>query len=96
MAALKTATLDSGDGVKFFDCDAAGRLVKVTLPDPDVDGTITDYLIDSYNPTGYAQVLEEWTDGVLTKTYIIGDDVLAHATATAVRDRCRTMSAISY
>jgi RHS repeat-associated protein len=41
--------------------------------------TVT-YLIDSYNHTGYAQVLEEWTvegvDAALT-CYTLGDDVIA-------------------
>jgi RHS repeat-associated protein len=45
----------------------------------DDNGTVTKYLIDSYNHTGYTQVLEEWTDGVLTKTYIIGDDIIGEA-----------------
>jgi RHS repeat-associated protein len=45
----------------------------------DNNGTVTTYLVDSYNHTGYAQVLEEWTGGVLTKTYIIGDDVIGEA-----------------
>jgi len=35
----------------------------------------TTYLIDPYNHTGYAQVLEETTGGV-RKTYTIGDDVV--------------------
>ncbi len=43
------------------------------------NGTVTEYLVDSYNHTGYAQVLEEWTDDVLTKTYIIGDDIIGEA-----------------
>jgi len=46
----------------------------------DDDGTVTEYLVDSYNHTGYAQVLEEWTGDVLTKTYTIGDDVISQAT----------------
>ncbi len=46
-----------------------------------VDGTTTRYLVDSYNPTGYAQVFTE-TTGSNVKCYIIGDDVLAQATNT--------------
>ncbi len=41
----------------------------------------TTYLVDSHNPTGYAQVLEETTAGITT-SYIIGDDVFAQHTAT--------------
>jgi RHS repeat-associated protein len=40
----------------------------------------TTYLVDSHNPTGYAQVLEETTGGTIA-TYIIGDDVIAQHTA---------------
>ena len=42
------------------------------------DGTtVTDYLIDAYNHTGYAQVLEEWSGGEHPDiTYTIGDDVI--------------------
>jgi len=42
---------------------------------------VTNYLIDPYNHTGYAQVLEETTGGVRT-TYTIGDDVIAQYNAT--------------
>ncbi len=46
------------------------------------NGTITTYLVDSHNHTGFAQVLEEWdttSTPTLTKTYIIGDDVIGQA-----------------
>jgi RHS repeat-associated protein len=33
------------------------------------------FLIDGMNPTGYAQVLEEYTAAGLTKSYLLGDDV---------------------
>jgi hypothetical protein len=44
----------------------------------DVDGVVTDYLIDPYNHTGFAQVIEETTYDTTTTTmfYPIGDDVL--------------------
>jgi RHS repeat-associated protein len=45
----------------------------------DVDGTVTDYLIDPSNHTGYAQVLEERAGSDVTY-YTIGDDVLAQTT----------------
>ncbi|HEY4902823.1 MAG TPA: RHS repeat-associated core domain-containing protein [Candidatus Sulfotelmatobacter sp.] len=35
-------------------------------------GTTTKYLIDSLNPTGYAQVLDELVSGAVTKTYTYG------------------------
>ena len=43
----------------------------------DDNGTVTDYLIDSYNHTGHAQVFKE-RQGTTT-TYIIGHDVLAQS-----------------
>ncbi len=42
-----------------------------------VDAQTTEYVIDSNNLTGYAQVLEEHVAGQLTKTYTIGHDVIA-------------------
>ncbi|MCK4753253.1 MAG: hypothetical protein KAS75_07390 [Planctomycetes bacterium] len=48
-------------------------------------GATTDYLIDSYNHTGYAQVFVE-TTGADKTAYIIGDDVLAQATGTGQTD----------
>ena len=66
-----------GDQKKALEAYAAEhglRLVKFYI-----DGVVTKYLIDSHNPIGYAQVLEEWTDDSLTKTYIIGDDVIGEA-----------------
>jgi len=45
----------------------------------------TDYLIDSYNHTGYAQTFEE-TTGANTTAYIIGDDVLAQVSGTTATD----------
>ncbi len=37
-----------------------------------VNGTTTKYLVDDLNPTGYAQVVEELTNGVVTRTYTYG------------------------
>ena len=46
----------------------------------------TTYLIDQYNHTGYAQVLEETIDDGSTpilKTYTVGDDVIAQYNSTS-------------
>ncbi len=48
-------------------------------------GSVTTYLIDPQNHTGYAQVLAEFTDGVLSKTYTIGDDIIAERTGSTSR-----------
>ena len=39
--------------------------------------TVTTYLVDELNPTGYAQVVEEKTNGVLTRVYTYGHDLLS-------------------
>ncbi len=52
-----------------------------------VGGTTTTYLIDPYNHTGYAQVLEEWdttSTPTLVKTYTIADDVITQASSTSI------------
>ena len=52
-----------------------GLRVQKTI-DPDGTPAVTDYLIDPYNHTGYAQVLTETrnTSPEQTTSYIIGDD----------------------
>jgi RHS repeat-associated protein len=45
-----------------------------------VNGITTTYLVDDLNPTGYAQVVEERTAGVVTRTYTYGHDLLAQDT----------------
>ena len=57
-----------------------GIKIQKTL-NPDGTPEVTDYLIDPYNHTGYAQVFVE-DDGTNKTSYIIGDDVLAQATNT--------------
>jgi RHS repeat-associated protein len=50
--------------------------------DPEDTSERTDYLVDHHNPTGFAQVLEELVDGVLSKSYTLGLDVIAQALAS--------------
>jgi RHS repeat-associated protein len=47
--------------------DADGNRVAKT-----VNGVTTRYLVDDLNPTGYAQVVEEVTNGAVTRQYIYG------------------------
>ncbi len=51
------------------------------------DGVRVDYLIDPANPTGYAQVLEEWQAGQTEPavSYLIGDDVIAQTSGGQTR-----------
>jgi len=48
---------------------------------PQGDDVTTNYLIDAYNHTGFAQVFVE-DDGTDKTSYIIGDDIVAQATNT--------------
>ncbi len=57
--------------------DGDGNRVKKIV------GTTTNlYLVDDRNPTGYAQVLEEKTNGVLTKVYCYGLDLISQRTVS--------------
>ena len=47
--------------------DGDGNRVSET-----VGGTTTQYLVDTLNPTGYSQVLDELVSGSVTKTYTYG------------------------
>ena len=50
--------------------------------DPEDTSERTEYLVDHHNHTGYAQILEEWLNGALSKSYTLGLDVLAQALAS--------------
>ncbi|RYD64140.1 MAG: RHS repeat-associated core domain-containing protein, partial [Verrucomicrobiaceae bacterium] len=39
--------------------------------------TVTSYLVDELNPTGHAQVIEEYTNGTLTRVYTYGHQLLS-------------------
>jgi RHS repeat-associated protein len=47
--------------------DGDGKRVSETVP-----GATTNYLVDTQNPTGYAQVVEEIVAGTVTRTYAYG------------------------
>lgn len=52
--------------------DGAGNKVSET-----VNGVTTKYLIDSNNPTGYSQIVEEVVNGVVTRRYTVGHWVIS-------------------
>ena len=66
--------------------NTAGIRIQKT-EDPDETPILTDYLIDPYNHTGYAQVLQETVDDGSSDwtriQYTIGDDVLAQTSLTS-------------
>ena len=82
----RVETTDSGgtEVVEYVYNDAGIRVQKIE--DPDGTPVVTTYLVDSFNHTDYAQVLEEWTDGANPDvTYTIGDDVIAQSKSGTVR-----------
>ncbi len=78
------------DCVEYTYNTAGIRVQAYSFQQPQNGGTksyeeTTTYLVDTYNHTGYAQVLEEWTGGTLTMTYTIGDDIIAQKDSSGVR-----------
>jgi RHS repeat-associated protein len=47
-----------------------------------VNGITTKYLVDTENPTGYAQVLDELTGASVTRTYTFGLDLISQTQIT--------------
>jgi len=77
----------TGIGIKSFTYDSENHMVTMTngstsvtlLYDGDgnrvaktVNGVTTRYLVDTLNPTGYAQVVEETVNGVVQRQYTYG------------------------
>jgi len=52
--------------------DGDGNRVSVTA-----NGVTTKYLVDTLNPTGYAQVVEEIVDGAVQRAYTYGHDLIS-------------------
>ena len=65
--------------------DTGLRITETTTTD---GGTpeVKSFLFDTRNPTGLAQVLEEYIDGVLKQVFTIGHDVIAQTDATDPQD----------
>jgi RHS repeat-associated protein len=60
------------DGSVTYVYDGDGNRVAKT-----VGGITTNYLVDTNNPTGYAQVLEELQGGVVVKSFTYGHDLIS-------------------
>ena len=69
--------------VNKYEYDDTGTRVRQTVT-ADGTTTVTEYLYDPQNHTGFTQILEETVDGVLPKAYTLGSDVISQATATQV------------
>ena len=61
----------NGGGVSYI-YDGDGNLVGKT-----VGGVTTNYLVDSNNPTGHAQVVEEIVSGIVQRQYTFGHDLIS-------------------
>jgi RHS repeat-associated protein len=62
--------IQHGEIKVIYDGDG-NRVVKT------VGGVTTAYLVDTNNPTGYAQVIDELQDGQLSRTYTYGLDLIS-------------------
>jgi len=60
------------DGAVQYTYDGDGNRVSKT-----VSGVTTTYLVDTNNPTGYAQVVEELQGGQVTRQYTYGTDLIS-------------------
>ncbi|HEV3470216.1 MAG TPA: RHS repeat-associated core domain-containing protein [Pyrinomonadaceae bacterium] len=61
-----------GGGAVTYLYDGDGNRVSKTA-----GGVTTNYLVDTNNPTGYAQVVEELRGGSVTRAYTYGHDLIA-------------------
>jgi RHS repeat-associated protein len=68
---LASFTPGAGPGNAFV-YDGDGNRVGKT-----VAGVTTNYLVDTNNPTGYAQVVEELQNGNVTRSYTYGHDLIS-------------------
>lgn len=64
-------------GTVSFTYDGDGNRVSKT-----VGGVTTKYLVDSANPTGYAQVVEEIVNGSVQRAYVFGHDLISQRQLT--------------
>ena len=82
---MSKTTIDKSGVVTVteYEYDDAGTRVSQTVTADGVT-TVTQYLYDPQNHTGFAQILEEIVDGVLTKAYTLGSDVISQATTIQV------------
>lgn len=63
---------EANSGAVSFTYDGDGNRVARTA-----GGVTTKYLVDSVNPTGYAQVVEEIVNGAVQREYVFGHDLIS-------------------
>ena len=70
------------DGTVALAYDGDGNLVSETVTEGGVT-TVTTFLVDDLNPTGWSQVVEEKVGGVLSRVYTYGHDLVSQRVAQA-------------
>ncbi len=70
------------DGTVALGYDGDGNLVSETVTEGGVT-TVTTFLVDDLNPTGWSQVVEEKVGGVLSRVYTYGHDLVSQRVAQA-------------
>ncbi|OGV70697.1 MAG: hypothetical protein A3K18_24040 [Lentisphaerae bacterium RIFOXYA12_64_32] len=71
-----------------YDYDVSGIRCRsdssTTIQGSGTTSTARTFLIDHNNPTGYAQIADEYDNTALRKSYIIGDDILSQTVGGTV------------
>lgn len=67
-----------------YEYNTQGLRVTETITDAEGEVTTKQYLFDTMNPTGYAQVLEEYINDQLAYCYTLGHDVISVAKAVGI------------
>jgi len=75
----RLSDVNDGTTVVSYTYNPGGIRVKAAVS----SGSTTEYLIDPYNHTGYAQVLKAEVDNDANTVYILGHDVLGQAVGTS-------------
>ncbi|MEO8435564.1 MAG: PKD domain-containing protein [Pyrinomonadaceae bacterium] len=79
-----TSLVTPNSSVITFVYDGDGNRVSKTAA-----GVTTNYLIDTNNPTGYAQVVEEIQGGVVTKQFTYGHDLISQSSCLLPSASCQ-------
>jgi RHS repeat-associated protein len=66
----RLTSLNAGNATYVYDGDG-NRVAKT------VGGVTTNYLVDTNNPTGYAQVVDELQSGAVVKSFTYGHDLIS-------------------
>ncbi|XAL99095.1 hypothetical protein OT109_16120 [Phycisphaeraceae bacterium D3-23] len=79
---LAKKQVPTGTTVTEYTYNRSGLRVTETTTTDGGTPVVKSFLFDPRNPTGFAQVLEEYIDGVIAKVFTLGHDVVAQADVT--------------